>query len=136
MPRADLRPLIGVTAAIVEAYAANNRLPAGTLPQLIEAVHEALCSLRAAWPAVEVRPEQPTPGQIRRSITPEALISFIDGKSYKTLKRHLTAHGLTPVSYRERYGLPRDYPMVAPAYGDQRSRIAKAIGLGLPRLDA
>nr|WP_306426580.1 MucR family transcriptional regulator [Methylobacterium soli] len=69
--------------------------------------------------------------EIRRSVTPEALISFIDGR-YKTLKRHLAVHGLSPFSYRERYGLPADYPMVAPAYGEARSQIAKSIGLGRP----
>lgn len=68
--------------------------------------------------------------QIKKSITPEGLISFMDGKRYKTLKRHLTTHGLSPESYRVRFGLPHDYPMVASDYAAQRSALAKSIGLG------
>ncbi|MCP1557927.1 UNVERIFIED_ORG: putative transcriptional regulator [Methylobacterium sp. SuP10 SLI 274] len=71
-------------------------------------------------------------GQVRKSITPDALISFIDGKPYKTLKRHLSAHGLDPYSYCQRYGLPNDYPMVAAAYAARRSELAKSIGLRRP----
>ncbi|MCJ2101238.1 MucR family transcriptional regulator, partial [Methylobacterium sp. E-046] len=66
------------------------------------------------------------------SVRPDGIVSFIDGKTYKTLKRHLTSHGLDPKSYRDRYGLPSDYPMVAPSYAEQRSALAKAIGLGQP----
>ena len=76
--------------------------------------------------------DKPTPAQIRKSVRPEGIVSFIDGKTYKTLKRHLTKHGLNPQSYRDRYGLPGDYPMVAPSYAAQRSALAKAIGLGRP----
>ena len=76
--------------------------------------------------------ELPSAAQIRRSVTDEALTSFIDGNSYKTLKRHLAAHGLTPEQYRSQYGLPADYPMVAPGYAAHRSALAKAIGLGVP----
>ena len=72
----------------------------------------------------------PTAAQIEASIQHDGLISFIDGRSYKTLKRHLTAHGLTPERYRAKYGLPADYPMVAPGYAAKRSEIAKAIQLG------
>ena len=72
----------------------------------------------------------PTDAQIEASIQHDGLISFIDGRSYKTLKRHLTAHGLTPERYRAKYGLPADYPMVAPGYAAKRSEIAKAIQLG------
>ncbi|WP_418291974.1 MucR family transcriptional regulator [Methylobacterium durans] len=77
--------------------------------------------------------EKPMPSQVRKSITPDALISFIDGKPYKALKRHLSTHGLDPYSYRQRYGLPNDYPMMAAAYAAQRSKLAKAIGLGRGR---
>ncbi|MBE7186618.1 MAG: MucR family transcriptional regulator, partial [Methylobacterium mesophilicum] len=70
---------------------------------------------------------------IRRSVRPDGIVSFIDGKTYKTLKRHLSANGFDPRSYRERYGLPADYPMVAANYAAQRSALAKAIGLGQPR---
>ncbi len=76
--------------------------------------------------------DKPSTAQIRKSIRPDGLVSFIDGKTYKTLKRHLTSHGLDPRAYRDRYGLPGDYPMVAPAYAEQRSALAKAIGLGQP----
>ena len=74
--------------------------------------------------------EKPTPAQIRKSVQHDGIVSFIDGKTYKTLKQHLTANGLSPESYRERYGLPADYPMTAPGYAAQRSALAKAIGLG------
>ncbi|MHB2210758.1 Ros/MucR family transcriptional regulator [Methylobacterium sp. CM6257] len=132
MPALEERVLIAVTAAIVEAYSANNSLPVSTLPPLIATVHGALKSLQAGRPTSVGQADQPTPIQIRRSITPEALISFIDGKRYKTLKRHLASHGLTPSGYRKRFGLPEDYPMVAEVYRQHRSRIAKAIGLGVP----
>jgi predicted transcriptional regulator len=79
-----------------------------------------------------VEVEKPTPAQIRKSVRHDGIVSFIDGKTYKTLKRHLSANGLDPYSYRERYGLPADYPMIAPSYAEQRSAIAKAIGLGQP----
>jgi predicted transcriptional regulator len=73
---------------------------------------------------------KPSGAQIRKSIRDDGIVSFIDGKTYKTLKRHLTKHGLDPQSYRERYGLPANYAMVAPSYAAQRSALAKAIGLG------
>ena len=76
--------------------------------------------------------EMPSAAQIRKSINPDGIVSFIDGKTYKTLKRHLTSRGLDPKSYRARYGLPADYPMVAPSYAAQRSALAKTIGLGVP----
>lgn len=82
----------------------------------------------APAPAEEV--EKPTASQIRKSITPDHLISFIDGQKYKTLKRHLTKHGLTIEGYRERYGLPTDYPSVSSNYSAQRSQLAKTLGLG------
>ncbi len=80
----------------------------------------------------EVEPEQPkaTASQVRKSITDAGLISFIDGKTYQTLKRHIGGHGMTPDDYRARYGLAADYPIVAPAYAARRSALAKAIGLG------
>ena len=74
-----------------------------------------------------------TPAEARRSITPNGLVSFIDGKTYQTLKRHLGIHALTPEGYRARFGLPADYPMTAPAYSEKRSALAKASGLGQQR---
>lgn len=116
---------------IVSAYVSNNPLPQTELPTLIASVATALKTLTigGAAPAAEAV-EKPTPTQIRKSVTPVALISFIDGRPYKTLKRHLSKHGLDPVSYRERFGLPSDYPMVSSNYSEQRSHLAKSLGLG------
>ena len=90
---------------------------------------------KPAEPAAE-QVEKPTPAQIRKSITPDGLISFVDGKSYKTLKRHLTGHGLDFHAYRARYGLPSDYPSTAPNYSAQRSELARTLGLGQQRRTA
>lgn len=119
------------TVDVVAAYVSNNSLPSAELPALIASIHDALNAIGSGpVAATDESVERPTPGQIRKSIRPDGLISFIDGKSYKTLKRHLTAHGLTPERYRAQYGLPADYPMVAPGYAAKRSEIAKAIQLG------
>jgi predicted transcriptional regulator len=121
---------------IVAAYVSNNPVPPSELPNLIQSVHSAVAGLASgvvsstAVPADDV--EKPTPAQIRKSVRDDGIVSFIDGKTYKTLKRHLTSHGLDPRSYRDRYGLPVDYPMTAPSYAAQRSQLAKAIGLGVP----
>ncbi|AWN42644.1 MucR family transcriptional regulator [Methylobacterium durans] len=122
---------IGLAADIVSAFVSNNPVSVAELPALISNVHRALNGLASGTsqaPVEEV--EKPTPSQIKKSITPDALISFVDGRPYKTLKRHLAGHGLDPYSYRQRYGLPNDYPMVAASYAAQRSELAKAIGLG------
>jgi predicted transcriptional regulator len=123
---------IELAGDIVSAYVSNNSVPTSELPSLIQGIHAALTRLAsgAAKPAPEEIHEKPTPAQIRKSVTPGGLVSFLDGKTYKTLKRHLTGHGLDPYSYRQRYGLPADYPMVAPDYAAQRSALAKSIGLG------
>ena len=125
--------LIKMAGDIVSAYVSNNPVPASELPALIRGVHAAISELAAGSviatdPATEI--EKPTPAQIRKSIRDDGIVSFIDGKAYKTLKRHLSANGLDPRSYRERFGLPADYPMVAPNYAAQRSALAKSIGLG------
>ncbi len=127
-PFADLTDL---TAAIVAAYAAANTISAADLPTLIETVHNALS--QTGRPKAEVVEEtvKPTAAQIRKSITPDALISFIDGKSYKTLKRHLTRHGMTVADYKAKFGLPKDYPTTAPNYSAARSALAKSVGLGV-----
>lgn len=128
--------LAELAGELVAAYVANNPVPPSELPKLIQTVHSAMTGLASgdvpstAAPADEVK--KPTPAQIRKSVQDEGIVSFIDGKAYKTLKRHLTGHGLDPKSYRDRYGLPSDYPMVAPSYAAQRSALAKAIGLGRP----
>lgn len=121
---------------IVAAYVSNNSIPVTELPNLIRSVHDAVRGLASGVTppvaAVQSQVEKPTPAQIRKSVQHDGIISFIDGKTYKTLKRHLTSHDLDPRSYRERYGLPSDYPMTAPSYAEQRSALAKAIGLGRP----
>ena len=124
-----------ITVAITSAYVSKNHLSPTLLPQLIADIYGALCSLDRGLnvetaPANE--PSLPTAAEIRRSIKAEALTSFIDGRSYRTLKRHLTAHGFSPQSYRTRFGLPADYPMIAQDYTAKRSALAKAIGLGMP----
>ncbi|ACA20992.1 transcriptional regulator, MucR family [Methylobacterium sp. 4-46] len=118
---------------IVAAYVSNNSVRPDDLPNLIASVGATLGDLgKPAAPPAEETPKA-TPAQIRKSITPDALISFIDAKPYKSMKRHLTKNGLTPDEYRQRYGLPRDYPTVAPNYAAQRSELAKQLGLGANR---
>jgi predicted transcriptional regulator len=121
---------------IVAAYVSNNSVPSSELPNLIRSVHDAVRGLTSGSTVNEIAAsddvEKPNAAQIRKSVHPDGIVSFIDGKTYKTLKRHLTSHGLDPRSYRDRYGLPADYPMVAPSYAERRSALAKAIGLGQP----
>ncbi|MFC6024543.1 MULTISPECIES: MucR family transcriptional regulator [Methylobacterium] len=126
-----------MVSELVAAYVSNNRVPATELPGLIGTVHAALNGIASGTaaggvssPAEEV--EKPTAAQIRKSIRPDGLVSFIDGKPYKTLKRHLTKHGLNPHSYRAKFGLPADYPTTAASYSEARSALAKNIGLGRP----
>jgi predicted transcriptional regulator len=121
---------IELASEIVAAFVSNNPLPKGELPSLILAVHTAVIRLAAepeSVPQIEVK----TPAvPIRRSITPDFLICLDDGKRFKSLRRHLSGHGMTPEQYREKWNLPSDYPMVAPNYAAQRSALAKQIGLG------
>jgi predicted transcriptional regulator len=122
--------LTELTADIVSAYVAHNSVAAADLPALIKSTFAALTGV--GEPAV-VKPEaapKPTATQIRKSITPDKLISFIDGKGYSLLKRHISTHGLTPAAYREQFGLPSQYPIVAPAYAARRSELALKAGLG------
>jgi predicted transcriptional regulator len=136
----DLKHEIALLASdVVAAYVSNNSVPVAELPALIGSVHATLAGLAGgAIPAAALEPEveKPSPAQVRRSVSHDGITSFIDGRAYKTLKRHLTSHGLTPERYRERYGLPADYPMVAPSYAEQRSALAKQIGLGRPGAQA
>ena len=119
-----------MTTDVVASYLQQNRVAENDLPGLIRSVYGAITGMGTpAEPEAEVV-EKPTAAQIRKSITPDALISFIDRKPYKTLKRHLTGAGFTPASYRERFGLSKDYPMVSANYSAARSEMAKAIGLG------
>jgi len=130
---ADKSAIAQLTADIVSAYVSNNSVPVAELPTLLSGVHAAIAGLNSAPSSAEPKVEKLTPGQIRKSITPDALISFLDGKPYKTLKRHLSGHGLTIEQYRERFGLPRDYPSTAASYSEQRSKLALALGLGNQR---
>ena len=121
------------TVDVVAAYVSNNSLPTAELPALIASIYGALSTVASgpSAPTVEAV-EKATSAQVRKSIRPDGLVSFIDGKSYKTLKRHLTKHGLDPHSYRERFGLPGDYPTTSANYSAQRSALAKSLGLGQP----
>jgi predicted transcriptional regulator len=126
----DKASLIELTAEIVANYVANNSTPVSDLPALIRATHDALAGIGSPEAPVVETVTKATSAQIRKSITPDALISFEDGKPYKTLKRHLTTHGMTVAEYKAKWGLPNDYPTTAPAYSEARSAMAKALGLG------
>jgi predicted transcriptional regulator len=123
---------LDLTGDIVAAYVSNNPVLPSDLPDLIRNVYGALSGLDSgtAKAAAEPEIEKPSAAQIRKSVTPDGIVSFLDGKTYKTLKRHLTGHGLNPQSYRACFGLSADYPMVAPEYAARRSELAKSIGLG------
>ncbi|MHC2017724.1 Ros/MucR family transcriptional regulator [Methylobacterium sp. CM6247] len=126
---------IELTADIVAAYVSNNSVPVSALPELLSNVHAAVSGLATGenGAVAEDKIGKLTPAQIKKSITQDALISFEDGKSYKTLRRHLTLRGLSPEAYRAKYGLPADYPMTAPNYSAQRSALARSLGLGQVR---
>lgn len=125
--------LIELTTTVVASYVDGNTIAAADVPGLIRSTYAALAGVGAPEAPAAEEIAKPTPAQIRKSITPDAIISFEDGKSYKSLKRNLSVRGLTPAAYREKWGLPKDYPMVAPAYSAARSAMAKSIGLGAKR---
>src|SRR5215204_7528065 len=120
-----------LTADVVSAFVSHNAVRAADLPDLIASVHGALQGLKAPQQAEPEKREPPV--SIKKSITPDFLISLEDGKRYKSLKRHLNGRGLSPEQYREKWGLSRDYPMVAPNYAKQRSELARSMGLGQQR---
>lgn len=122
--------LLNLTTEIVASHVSNNTVSVVELPQLIKQVYASLVGVSGG--AGEPVAERPEPAvSVRRSVTPDYVVCLEDGKKLKMMKRHLkTVYGLTPEQYRERWGLPADYPMVAPNYAAQRSRLAKQIGLG------
>ncbi|MCJ2054780.1 MucR family transcriptional regulator [Methylobacterium sp. J-070] len=127
---------IVLAADIVAAYVSNNSMRPADMAELIASTLAALKGLGTSAAPAAPAVDKPTPAQIRKSITPDALISFLDGKPYKTLKWHLTGHGLTVEEYRKRFGLPRDYPMTAASYSAMRAEFARSNGLGTQRRKA
>ena len=124
--------LLTLTADIVAAHVSNNSVAVNDLPNLIQNVHAALTGISSSRSATEPRPEPKV--SVRASVKPDYIVCLEDGKKQKMLKRHLmTNHGMTPNEYREKWGLPADYPMVAPNYAEQRRTLAKSIGLGTKR---
>ena len=125
--------LVELAADVVAAYVANNNVSTGDLLALIASVFASLSKLSGEPEAPAAEPQVPAV-PIRKSVTPEAIICLEDGKSFRSMKRHLSnSYGMTPAEYRTKWGLPADYPMVAPAYAEARSALAKSMGLGQQR---
>ncbi len=129
--------IIELTADIVSAYVSHNIVSPSELPNLIHVVYDALIYFRPAESYVEVTEPVKPAVSVKKSITPDFLICLEDGKKFKSLKRHLRSqYGMSPDDYREKWGLPHDYPMVAPNYATARSALAKEMGLGQSRRTA
>jgi predicted transcriptional regulator len=124
---------IALTASIVSAYVSNNPVASSELPALIGQVHSALTRVSSGQGEVPSEPLKPAIS-LKKSVTPDHIVCLEDGKKFKSLKRHLrTQYNMTPEQYREKWGLPPDYPMVAPNYAAARSSLAKQMGLGQQR---
>ena len=124
---------IDLTANIVSAYLSNNPTPASEIPSLISQVHSALMRVSSGRSEAPAEPAKPAVS-LKKSINPDYLVCLEDGKRFKSLKRHLrTQYNMTPEQYRDKWGLPADYPMVAPNYAVARSQLAKQMGLGQQR---
>lgn len=124
---------IALTAEIVSAYVSNNPVPAADMPGLINQVHSALQRISGGPGEVPTEPLKPAIS-LKKSVTPDYIVCLEDGKKFKSLKRHLrTQYDMTPEQYRDKWGLPPDYPMVAPNYAAARSQLAKQMGLGQQR---
>jgi len=122
-----------LTANIVAAYVSKNTVPSAEIPSLISQVYSALMRVSGGQAAASAEPLKPAV-PVKRSITAEYIVCLEDGKKFKSLKRHLrTQYDMTPEKYREKWGLPPDYPMVAPNYAAARSQLAKKMGLGQQR---
>lgn len=133
-PGAEAELLVELTADIVAAYVSNHVVPVGELSGLILDVHSALSHTSSPSPVATVTEKQKPAVSVRRSVQDEQITCLECGGSFKSLKRHLaTHHDLTPETYRDKWELPADYPMVAPAYAEARSRLAKEMGLGQRR---
>jgi predicted transcriptional regulator len=121
--------LVALTADLTSAHLSNNEVASDQVPVLIRTIHEAFASLGNPPEPVEAKPAGAV--SVRRSLSePDRIISMIDGKPYKMLKRHIGLHGYTPASYRQAFDLPASYPMVAPSYSERRSTLAQSLGLG------
>lgn len=130
MTDATGKSFIDLTASIVSAYVSNNSTPASEIPALISQIHAALVRVSAGRAEAPLEPAKPAV-PVKKSVTAEYLVCLEDGKRFKSLKRHLrTQYSMTPEQYRDKWGLPPDYPMVAPNYAVARSQLAKKMGLG------
>jgi len=126
----DKAEIIEMTADIVSAYVGNNSVSAADLPGLIQSVHKALSTVVVGAEAAAPEPKEPAV-PVKKSITPDYLVCLEDGRKFKSLKRHLrTKYNMSPEEYRSKWGLAKDYPMVAPNYAKARSDLAKQMGLG------
>jgi len=133
MDESNRADLVELTAEIISAYVSNNTVVATDLPAIINDVHEALSKASQRVGATEREELRPAVA-VKKSVTPDYIICLEDGKKFKSLKRHLRTHyNLSPEEYREKWGLPHDYPMVAPNYAAARSQLAKQMGLGTRR---
>ena len=132
MADTDQSALLAMTTGIIANFVANNRVSPDELPGLVTMVHGSLSRL-GGEPEVEEAeaPARLTPAAIRKLIQPDGIVSLIDGRKFKSMKRHLSNQGFTPESYREHFSLPKDFPMVSPDYAAQRLALAKSMGLGL-----
>ncbi|HUY68083.1 MAG TPA: MucR family transcriptional regulator [Alphaproteobacteria bacterium] len=128
-PNSPSERLAALTAQIAASYVGRNNVAANDMPQLIATIYQSLAKLGQGGAMADNRPAPAI--SVKRSVAPDYIVCLEDGKKLKMLKRHLkTSYNLTPEQYRERWNLPADYPMVAPNYAKQRSRLAKQIGLG------
>jgi predicted transcriptional regulator len=126
---ANTKELLTLTTEIVAAHVSKNSVAAADLPQLISQVYQSLANVGKGQTQTTERPDPAVP--VKKSVHPDYLVCLEDGKKLKMLKRHLrSTYGMTPDEYRQKWGLPPDYPMVAPNYAEQRSAFAKKIGLG------
>lgn len=133
MSESSPKGFVDLTAAIVSAYVSNNTTTAAEIPALISQIHAALVRVASGSAEVATEPTKPAVS-LKKSMTSEYLVCLEDGKRFKSLKRHLrTQYNMSPEQYREKWGLPADYPMVAPNYAVARSQLAKKMGLGQQR---